>query len=72
MRLDPFGGDLQAERATEVNHGMNDDRAFARRFQRLQERAINLDFVEGETAQIDEARIAGAEIVECEPHAHGA
>ena len=35
----------------------------------LHEAAVDLELVEREAAQIEQARIAGAEIVEREPHA---
>jgi hypothetical protein len=66
--LDAFGGDRDAERA-----GHGGDRAHDRLVGGLgvdlaQERAVDLQLLDRQQAQVGEARVAGAEIVDREAH----
>ena len=67
--LDAFGGHLHAEAAAEADDGVHDRGGVGRLFDRAHEAAVDLELVEREAAQIEQARIAGAEIVERKPHA---
>ena len=67
--LDALGRDLHAEAAAETDHGMDDRRGVRRALDAAHEARIDLELVEREAAQIEQAGIAGAEIVERKPHA---
>ncbi len=67
--LDALGGHLHAEAAAEADHRVHDGGGVGRPFDRAHEARIDLELVEREAAQILQARIAGAEIVERQPHA---
>src|SRR6185295_14923631 len=66
--LDAFRRHLHAEAATERHDRVHDGSCVGRGLDRAHERSIDLDPVEWEAAQIVQARIAGAEIVEREAH----
>ena len=69
LRLDALGRDHQPERLADIGDGL-DDRAGIRRLPEiLHERSVDLHLVDLQPAQVREARIAGAEIVERDPHA---
>ena len=70
--FDALGTDAQAKRPAEMHDRMDEDRRLAGRFHVFEKGAIDLDLVEGDAAQIDQARIAGAEIVERQADAMGA
>src|SRR5215467_6340957 len=59
---------LHAETAAEAHHRMHDRGGVRCTLDRQHEAAVDLELVERETAQIEQARIAGAEIVERELH----
>src|SRR5579875_3553943 len=63
-RLYTLRGDGEAERAAEPDDRFDDNGAFPGHFHRFEEGPVDLDLVEGEAAQIDQARIATAEIIE--------
>ena len=67
--LDALRRHLHAETAAEADHGVNDRRGVGRLLDAVHEAPIDLEFVERESAQIKQARIAGAEIVERKAHA---
>src|SRR5262249_4477222 len=64
--LDPFGRDLHAETAAEAHHRVDDGRGIRRALDVAHEAAVDLELVERERPQIEQARITGAEIVEGE------
>src|SRR5262249_56759728 len=64
-----LGRDLHAKTAAETDDRMNDGRCVGRLFDRADKAAIDLELVERETAQIQQAGIARAEIIECKPDA---
>src|SRR5215216_6485585 len=66
--LDPLGHDLEVERGAERHDGGRQTGRVGRR-PLAQERAVHLEDVDGEAAQVAERRVAGAEVVEREPHA---
>src|SRR5262249_26173009 len=68
-RLDAFGGHLHAETAAEADHGVDDRGRIRGALDRVHEAAVDLELVEREAAQIEQARITGTEIVERKPHA---
>src|SRR5579863_7982292 len=70
--LDPLSCHCEAKRAAEFHNRAHDNRALARHLHRLQKRTVDLDLVEGKTPQIDQARIAAAEIVKRHGEALGA
>ena len=67
--LHAFRRHLHAEAAAEADHGVHDRRGVGGLLDREHEAAVDLELVEREAAQIEQARIAGAEIVERELHA---
>ena len=67
--LDALGRHLHAEPAAEAHDRMHDGGGVGRPLDRVHEARVDLELVEREAAQIEQARIAGAEIVEREPHA---
>ena len=67
--LDAFRRHLHAQTAAEADHGVDDGRGIGRFFDRAHEAGIDLELVEREAPQIEQARIAGAEIVERKAHA---
>jgi hypothetical protein len=62
--LDAFGDRIEAEAATETERGPHDRRRARIVLERGDERAVELDLVEGEAAQIAEAGVPDAEIVD--------
>ena len=70
-RLDALGGHGQAQCAAQMHDRMHQDGAFTGRLHGLEEGPVDLDLVEGEAAQIDQRRVAGAEIVQGEAQAKG-
>jgi hypothetical protein len=69
--LHAFGGYLHAETAAQADDGMHDRCGIGGSFDRSHETAVDFQLVEWETAQIEQAGIAGAEIVQRETHAQG-
>ena len=67
--LDALRRDLHAEAAAEADHGVDDRGGVGGALDRMHEAAVDLELVEREAAQIEQARIAGAEVVERKPHA---
>src|SRR5262249_41268353 len=65
--LHALGRHLHAEAAAEADDGVHDRRRLARAFDVADEAAVDLELVEREAPQVEQARIAGAEIVEREP-----
>ena len=70
LGLDAFSDDAQAKRTREVDDRVDDRGAFALAAHAVDEAAIDLQRIEREFADIVEARIAGAEIVERDAEAH--
>src|SRR5262249_46156894 len=62
-----LGRDLHAKTAAEADDRMDDGRCVGRLFDRAHKAAVDLELVEGETAQIEQAGITRAEIIEREP-----
>jgi hypothetical protein len=62
--LHNFRGDLHAEPAAETDHRVNNDSGIGCLLDRMNETANDLQFVEGESAQVQQVGIANAEIVE--------
>ena len=58
-----------AETAAEADDGMHDRRGVRRLLDAAHETGVDLELVEREAPQVEQARIAGAEIVEREAHA---
>src|SRR5262249_55695775 len=69
---DAFRGDVHAEPAPEAHDGMDDGRGIGGILEIGDEAAIDFQAVEREGAQIEQARISGAEVVEYQPHAERA
>ena len=67
--LNSLGRDLDAKAVPEAEQRAHDGRALPLFGHALDEGAIDLDPVDLEVAQMVEARIAGAEVVERDPHA---
>ena len=72
LGLDPLGRGLDAEACPEIGDRPDDHRAAAVALDVLDERAVDLDLVERERAQIAERGISGAEIVHRDAHAERA
>ena len=68
-RLDPLGDRDQAERVGEADEVGGDRRVLGVVLDALDERAVDLDHVDREAAQLAERREAGAEVVDRDPHA---
>src|SRR5690606_34835852 len=66
-RLDAFGGDGHADGLAEIGDGAQEGGIGA--VLRLQERAVELDGVDGQVAQVREGRVTSAEIIEADRHA---
>src|SRR5207244_13247092 len=66
--FDAFGGDGDAEPLAEADDGTDDRLRVAIGIDFLHEGAVDLDLVERKTAQVTQARIAGAEIVHRAAH----
>src|SRR3954447_22153909 len=64
-----LSGHLHAKATAEAHHRMHDRGCVGRALDREHEASINLELVKGEASQIEQARIAGAKIVEREVHA---
>src|SRR5579871_3248089 len=62
--LHPFGYRLEVETAGKIDHGLHEGAVIGRARHVLHERAIDLDHVDAELAQIAERGEAGAEIVD--------
>jgi len=69
LGLDPFGGRLDAEAGAQAGYRLDDRDVLAAVAGAGDERAVDLDPVEREAAQVAQARIAGAEIVHRDAHA---
>ena len=67
--LHAFRRHLHAEAAAEADHRVHDGCGVGGLFDAQHEAAVDLELVERQAAQIEQARIAGAEIVERQPHA---
>src|SRR6516165_638930 len=67
--LDALRRDLHAETAAETDHGMNDGGRVRRALDRMHKATVDLELIEGKAAQIKQARITGAEVVERKPDA---
>src|SRR5690606_31730073 len=63
VRLDAFGGRRLAERLAAADDGAHDRLLLDVAGNALHERAVDLDLVEGEAAQIAQRRVAGPEVV---------
>ena len=61
-RLDAFGDCYETEAVTQADDCVNDPQVL-RAILMEQERAVDLDAIEGESLQIAKARVAGTEIV---------
>ena len=70
-RLDALGRDEQAERRAHRDDRLDHGGGVGHR-QAVDERAVELEPVEREAAQVAERRVAGAEVVEHDPHAEAA
>ncbi len=64
LGFNPFRGNAQTERTPEIDDGTDDDDTFARVFHGFKKRAVDLDFVESKPAQINQARIPSAKVIE--------
>ena len=69
LGLHAFRGDHQPERLADIGDGLDDRGGIGRLPEILHEGAVDLHLVDLQPAQMREARIAGAEIVERDPHA---
>ena len=67
--LHAFGGHPHAETAAETDDGVHDRGRVRRGLDAAHEARIDLELVEREPPQIEQARIAGAEVVERKTHA---
>src|SRR5215468_11122081 len=70
--LDAFGSDGDAQALAEADNGADDRLRITIGIDFLHKGAVDLDLVERKTAQIAQARIAGAEIVHRDANAEGA
>src|SRR5262249_7700488 len=66
--LHTLGCDLHAKTASETDDRMDNGRCVGSLFDRTHKAAVDLELVEGETAQIEQAGIASAEIIERKPY----
>src|SRR6185369_12104243 len=64
-----LGGHLHAETTAEAHHGMHNRGRVGCALDREHEAPVDLELVEGEAPQIEQARIAGAKVVERKLHA---
>src|SRR5216684_1308861 len=69
-RLHPLGDDFEVEALRQGEDGVHDLRPLLRLADALDEAAVDLERVDGELVQVAERRVAGAEVVEIEAHAH--
>jgi len=69
LGLDAFRRRRHAERAGDADHRLDDDDVLVTLRQIRHERPVDLDLVERKAAQIAQRGIAGAEIIERDPHA---
>src|SRR2546421_365916 len=67
--LEPFGGDADADGMRQRGDGAHDRLVGEVRLDGAQEQPIDLQLVDRQLAQIGEARVAGAEVVDGEAHA---
>ena len=67
--LDTLGDALLVEGTSEVHHGIDDRGVALVDADARDEGAVELDRVDREAAQVGQRRVAGAEVVECDPHA---
>ena len=67
--LDPLGDHVQREGAGHADDRLDDRRALLLDPERVDEGAVDLQRVEGEAVEVGERGVAGAEVVEDEPHA---
>ena len=70
LGFDAFGDNVEAEIGTHPDHRLEDHPGPAIRSLTLNERLVDLDLVERKTAQITQAGISRAEIVERDPDVH--
>src|SRR5579883_591847 len=68
--LDPFSYHLEAEVAGQLHRRAHDRQILAGERHVLHERLVDLDLVHGQMLEIGKRRVAGAEIVDREAHAH--
>jgi len=71
FRLHAFGNDRQTHGAAERDDGLSDGGAAFFGENIADERAIDLDLVEGQFLQVSQRRVAGAKVVEREPQSMG-
>src|SRR4051812_24387491 len=69
LELDALGDDLHVERAAQLDHRADQSRVGRVLAEVLHERAVHLHGVDRELAQVGERRVAGAEVVDRDPHA---
>ena len=67
--LDPLGDDLQAERVRELDDGVDDRPGVGAVLEVHDEAAVDLQLLGRELAQVGQARVAGAEVVDREVRA---
>ena len=70
LGLHALGGDAQVQPAGHRDDGGDDGRIVGIMAQVLDERAVDLQRVDGEALQVRQARVAGAEVVDGQAHAH--
>src|SRR6185369_10764060 len=70
LGLDALGDHFHPQRAAEMDDRLDDRRALALAAHAVDEAAVDLEAIERELADIVEARIAGAEIVERDAETH--
>src|SRR5579859_2954073 len=68
--LDPLPERLEPERLAKLDQALDDRCGFARGGDPSDERAVDLDRVEREGAEVGERAVAGAEVVDRDPHPH--
>ena len=67
--LDPLGDHVERERPGHADDRLDDRRPLLLDAERVDERAVDLQRVEGEAVEVGERGVAGAEVVEDEAHA---
>ena len=67
--LDPLGDHVERERPRHPDDRLDDRRPLLLHPERVDEGAVDLQRVEGEAVEVGERGVAGAEVVEDEPHA---
>ena len=70
-RFDPLGTSAHADAAAKAYQRMDDGIGLGDVIEPLNEGAIDLDLVEGESEKIADGRVAGAEVIEGDAHAAG-